>query len=297
MDVQGVNFFQGQYFDAESGLHYNRFRYYCPKQGRFIHQDPMGLLGGINHYQYAPNSVNWVDPLGLCAKEDEPFFNSTMAANYATVTSNFGYNYPAENAFRVPGATVSDSTINTISSLSIIATSALSVVAMGRLPPMASVPIKKPNFYVGPSGVTLKSTAYRYERYLNDDGTPAYWGQDMLKNKEGRVTYFGLEKYETSTQAGNALQIKRSIHVKDFTDPLDGSWSDARLRGEFDTLQLFDENGQVKVRVPREYGDAAGADLEPFTEVYRDFGDGGVQQLHADKLKIKFDKVDILPEN
>jgi len=61
--------FQGQYFDSESGLHYNRFRYYCPKQGRFIHQDPIGLAGGINPYQYAPNPVNWVDPFGLC-KED-----------------------------------------------------------------------------------------------------------------------------------------------------------------------------------------------------------------------------------
>ncbi|MCG6202775.1 RHS repeat-associated core domain-containing protein, partial [Psychromonas antarctica] len=62
--------FQGQYFDEESGLHYNRFRYYCPKQGRFIHQDPIGLAGGINPYQYAPNPVNWVDPFGLSCKED-----------------------------------------------------------------------------------------------------------------------------------------------------------------------------------------------------------------------------------
>lgn len=62
--------FQGQYFDDESGLHYNCFRYYSPQQARFIHQDPIGLVGGINHYQYAPNHVNWVDPFGLCAKED-----------------------------------------------------------------------------------------------------------------------------------------------------------------------------------------------------------------------------------
>jgi len=61
--------FQGQYFDDESGLHYNRYRYYCPQQQRFIHQDPIGLMGGINHYQYAPNPVNWVDPLGLSCKE------------------------------------------------------------------------------------------------------------------------------------------------------------------------------------------------------------------------------------
>ncbi|WDE13515.1 RHS repeat domain-containing protein [Thalassomonas haliotis] len=62
--------FQGQYFDRESGLHYNRFRYYCPRQGRFIHQDPIGLAGGINPYQYAPNPVNWVDPFGLSCKEN-----------------------------------------------------------------------------------------------------------------------------------------------------------------------------------------------------------------------------------
>jgi RHS repeat-associated protein len=63
--------FQGQYFDDESGLHYNRFRYYSPQQARFIHQDPIGLVGGINHYQYAPNHVNWVDPLGLLCKEGQ----------------------------------------------------------------------------------------------------------------------------------------------------------------------------------------------------------------------------------
>ncbi|WP_351011865.1 RHS repeat-associated core domain-containing protein [Shewanella sp. S1-58-MNA-CIBAN-0166] len=61
--------FQGQYFDDESGLHYNRFRYYSPQQARFIHQDPIGLVGGINHCQYTPNPVNWVDPFGLLCKE------------------------------------------------------------------------------------------------------------------------------------------------------------------------------------------------------------------------------------
>ncbi|MCH4245395.1 MAG: RHS repeat-associated core domain-containing protein [Acinetobacter gerneri] len=46
-------------------LHYNRFRYYDPDIGRFISHDPIGLLGGENHFQYAPNPVEWVDPLGL----------------------------------------------------------------------------------------------------------------------------------------------------------------------------------------------------------------------------------------
>ncbi len=57
--------FQGQYYDQETGLHYNRFRYYDPDCGRFVSQDPIGLLGGINNYQYASNPVGWIDALGL----------------------------------------------------------------------------------------------------------------------------------------------------------------------------------------------------------------------------------------
>uniref|UniRef100_UPI002B4850F9 RHS repeat-associated core domain-containing protein n=1 Tax=Aeromonas caviae TaxID=648 RepID=UPI002B4850F9 len=53
------------YFDAETGLHYNRHRYYQPSTGRFITPDPIGLAGGLNNYQYAPNPIGWVDPLGL----------------------------------------------------------------------------------------------------------------------------------------------------------------------------------------------------------------------------------------
>lgn len=57
--------FQGQYFDEETGLHYNRHRYYSPYVGRFISKDPIGLLGGHNVYAYAPNPVEWIDPRGL----------------------------------------------------------------------------------------------------------------------------------------------------------------------------------------------------------------------------------------
>ncbi|WP_082874970.1 RHS repeat-associated core domain-containing protein [Burkholderia sp. MSMB1589WGS] len=56
---------QGQYFDEESRLHYNRHRYFDPDTGGFISQDPIGLDGGIDPYQFAPNSIQWIDPLGL----------------------------------------------------------------------------------------------------------------------------------------------------------------------------------------------------------------------------------------
>ena len=57
--------FQGQYFDAETGLHYNRHRYYDPETARFVTQDPIGLPGGVNFYIYSINPINWVDPVGL----------------------------------------------------------------------------------------------------------------------------------------------------------------------------------------------------------------------------------------
>ncbi|PTC22071.1 type IV secretion protein Rhs, partial [Pseudomonas palleroniana] len=57
--------FQGQYCDPESGLHYNRHRYYNPDIGRYLTPDPVKLAGGINAYQYVPNPTGWVDPLGL----------------------------------------------------------------------------------------------------------------------------------------------------------------------------------------------------------------------------------------
>ena len=59
---------QGQYLDRETGLHYNLFRYYDPDSGRFTRQDSIGLRGGLNLYAYAPNTLSWIDPLGLTCK-------------------------------------------------------------------------------------------------------------------------------------------------------------------------------------------------------------------------------------
>ena len=61
--------YAGQYADSETGLHYNLFRYYDPQIGRFIVQDPIGLNGGWNLYQYAPNPLGWIDPWGLSADD------------------------------------------------------------------------------------------------------------------------------------------------------------------------------------------------------------------------------------
>jgi RHS repeat-associated protein len=77
VDGDGVLFsynlrFPGQYFDEETGLHYNYFRDYDPSTGRYIQSDPIGLEGGANTYGYvAANPMNLFDIFGLkYSKED-----------------------------------------------------------------------------------------------------------------------------------------------------------------------------------------------------------------------------------
>jgi RHS repeat-associated protein len=57
--------FPGQYYDGETGLHYNWHRDYKPELGRYVERDPIGFKGGINPYNYTNNPVNWTDPFGL----------------------------------------------------------------------------------------------------------------------------------------------------------------------------------------------------------------------------------------
>ena len=57
--------FQGQYEDEETGLFYNRFRYYDAEGCRYVNQDPIGLNGDSNFYSYVCNPVDWIDPFGL----------------------------------------------------------------------------------------------------------------------------------------------------------------------------------------------------------------------------------------
>jgi RHS repeat-associated protein len=56
---------QGQYEDAETGLYYNRHRYYDPDTGNYISQDPIGLEGGAALYAYVHDPNSWIDPFGL----------------------------------------------------------------------------------------------------------------------------------------------------------------------------------------------------------------------------------------
>ena len=59
---------QNQYFDEETSLHYNFFRYSEPDTGWFVNQEPIGLEGGFNFYRFAPNVQGSFDPFGLAKK-------------------------------------------------------------------------------------------------------------------------------------------------------------------------------------------------------------------------------------
>nr|WP_249025294.1 RHS repeat-associated core domain-containing protein [Neisseria canis] len=71
---------QNQYCDQETGLHYNFFRYYEPDAGRFVNQDPIGLMGGSNFYLFALNTQGWVDPWGLDCSSDAQELRKNMNA-------------------------------------------------------------------------------------------------------------------------------------------------------------------------------------------------------------------------
>ncbi|WCM94304.1 DUF6531 domain-containing protein [Acidovorax sp. NCPPB 2350] len=82
--------FQGQQLDAETGLHYNRFRYYDAALGQYATQDPIGLLGGNNKYGYPDSPTSWVDPTGLNPLAACAIPGPTMAACAAAAESALG---------------------------------------------------------------------------------------------------------------------------------------------------------------------------------------------------------------
>ncbi|BBV08047.1 RHS repeat-associated core domain-containing protein [Providencia stuartii] len=91
--------FAGQYEDRETGLYYNRFRYYDKDSGQYISPDPIGLLGGLNPYSYVHNPTKFIDPYGLSSfdpfmhgeitdfPKDLHFGQNRIAPNFSSIGS------------------------------------------------------------------------------------------------------------------------------------------------------------------------------------------------------------------
>ncbi|GLO31804.1 hypothetical protein PPUN12996_38620 [Pseudomonas putida] len=99
-DVEQNLRFQGQYFDCESSLNYNTFRFYDPEIGRFVTQDPIGVRGGANLYVYVPAPTTWVDPLGWVPWEKNGFDSWFNSASVQDIVDN---KKAVEAALRNPG--------------------------------------------------------------------------------------------------------------------------------------------------------------------------------------------------
>ncbi|WP_438484944.1 DUF6531 domain-containing protein [Streptomyces sp. S186] len=82
--------FPGQFFDAETGLHYNLARYYDPDSARYLSPDPLGLEPAPNHHAYVDNPLRWMDPLGLAKKITRIYDDSTYKKHGSSASSSRG---------------------------------------------------------------------------------------------------------------------------------------------------------------------------------------------------------------
>ncbi|MCF7957145.1 MAG: RHS repeat-associated core domain-containing protein [Phycisphaerae bacterium] len=139
----------------------------------------------------------------------------------------------------------------------------------------------KITFYATPDGTLVPATGYRY--------MDSKYFQVTSQNMEAPLSYFSTSKFPTGSSARDGLQI---FYEKG--NPY--SWSDARLVGKFDTLQLITKEGNAFIKIPLENQDI-GRYLEPFTRYYPEYGIGGhPQYLPINKVNVTFEEVLLLPE-
>ncbi|AKO09377.1 RHS repeat-associated core domain-containing protein [Xanthomonas oryzae pv. oryzicola] len=89
LEIENLFSFQGQYHDAETGLNYNRYRYYESEFGGYISHDPIRLIGGVNTYAYGCNPFSWIDPWGLILQDVAAALPSTSGVYHIAVGGQY----------------------------------------------------------------------------------------------------------------------------------------------------------------------------------------------------------------
>lgn len=136
------------------------------------------------------------------------------------------------------------------------------------------------DFYVSPSGEALHAKGYRY--------SDSRFAESIVENHRSPGTpgghYFGPNGYATTEEVASAYQISPE-------------WSDVKVEGAFDTLQLYDsELGRWKAEVPKSHGNSTNVP-EPYTSAYPEYGEGGVQQYITEPdTPLNYDNVRILDQ-
>ncbi len=139
---------------------------------------------------------------------------------------------------------------------------------------------RTPDFYVSPDGTAVPGTGVRF--------SDSQYADHIVANGSSPGTpgghYFGTETFPSSTSAADAYQISPD-------------WSDVRVQGEFDTLQLYDPQTQTwNIEIPTTNGNTTNI-LEPYTSAYPEFGTGGVQQyITAPDTPLNYNNITVLPE-
>ena len=102
--------YQGQYEDAETGLYYNRFRYYDPNAGSYISQDPISVAGGLNVYSYVYDTSTWIDILGLSPVNADRFPSWMDTKQGYERHHIIPYEHRSHEIFKVTGMNVNNAT-------------------------------------------------------------------------------------------------------------------------------------------------------------------------------------------